>query len=75
MPIQSINPYTLEKTKSFDEMTDAQVENAIAKAHESYQTWKFTSFKERAKVLNKVASILKEKKPELSRLITSEMEN
>lgn len=73
MPIQSINPYTLEKTKSFDEMTDAQVENAIAKAHEAYQTWKFTSFKERAKVLNKVASILKEKKPELSRLITSEM--
>lgn len=73
MPIQSINPYTLEKTKSFDEMTDAQVENAIAKAHEAYQTWKFTSFKERAKVLNKVASILKEKKPELSILITSEM--
>ena len=73
MPIQSINPYTLEKTKSFDEMTDAQVENAIAKAHEAYQTWKFTSFEERAKVLNKVASILKEKKPELSRLITSEM--
>lgn len=73
MPIQSINPYTLEKLKSFNEMTESQIEEAITKAHKTYQTWKFTSFEERAKVLNKVASIIKEKKPELSKLITTEM--
>ena len=73
MSIQSINPYTLEKGKSFEEMTEAQIDKAITKAHETYQTWKFTSFDDRAKVLNKVASILKEKKTELAKLITSEM--
>lgn len=73
MSIQSINPYTLEKLKSYKEMTESQIEKAIAKAHETYQTWKFTSFNERAKILNKVASIIRAKKPELSKLITSEM--
>lgn len=73
MSIQSINPYTLEKTKSFDEMTEAQIEEAITKAHETYQTWKFTSYDDRAKVLKKVASIIREKKNDLAKLITSEM--
>ena len=73
MSIQSINPYTLEKLKSFDEMTESEIEKAIAKAHETYQFWKFTTYDKRAQVLNKVASLLKEKKTELSKLITSEM--
>jgi succinate-semialdehyde dehydrogenase/glutarate-semialdehyde dehydrogenase len=73
MSIQSINPYTLEKLKSFEEMNESEIEKAIAKADETYQKWKFTSFEERAKVLNKVASIIKEKKSELSKLITLEM--
>ncbi|WP_339890077.1 NAD-dependent succinate-semialdehyde dehydrogenase [uncultured Flavobacterium sp.] len=73
MSIQSINPYTLEKLKSFNEMTETQIEEAITKAHKTYQTWKLTSFEDRAKLLNKVASIIKEKKPELSKLITAEM--
>lgn len=73
MSIQSINPYTLEKISSFEEMSENEIEVAIGKAHQTYQTWKFTSFEERAKVLNKVASIIKERKNELSKLITSEM--
>ena len=73
MPIQSINPYTLKKLKSFDAMTDKEVEKAISKAHETYQTWKFTSYEERAKILNKVAEIIKSRKSELAELITSEM--
>lgn len=73
MPIQSINPYTLVKGKSFEEMTEAQIDKAIAKAHETYQIWKFTSYSDRAKLLNKVASIINTKKTEFSKLITSEM--
>lgn len=73
MAIQSINPYTLEKLKSFEEMTETEIENAITKAHETYQVWKVASFEERAKVLNKVASIIREKKDVLSKLITLEM--
>jgi succinate-semialdehyde dehydrogenase/glutarate-semialdehyde dehydrogenase len=73
MSIQSINPYTLEKLKSYKEMTTSEIEYAIAKAAETYQTWKFTSFEDRAKVVHKVASILRERKAELSKLITLEM--
>jgi succinate-semialdehyde dehydrogenase/glutarate-semialdehyde dehydrogenase len=73
MSIQSINPYTLEKISSFEEMSENEIEVAIGKAHQTYQLWKFTSFEERAEVLLKVASIIKERKPELSKLITSEM--
>ena len=71
MSIQSTNPYTIEKLKSFEEMTEKEIETAITKAHETYQTWKFTSYKERAKVLNKVASLFKAKKTELAKLITT----
>ncbi|MDD2987003.1 NAD-dependent succinate-semialdehyde dehydrogenase [Flavobacterium sp.] len=73
MSIQSINPFTLEKVKSYKEMTASEIENAISIAHETYQTWKFTSLEERATLLNKVAAIIRERKTELSILITSEM--
>ena len=66
MAIVSINPYTLKKLKSFDEMTEIEIEKAISRAHETYQTWKFKSYEERAKVLNKVASIMKNKKMSLN---------
>ena len=73
MSIQSINPFTLEKISSFEEMSETEIQVAIGKAHQTYQLWRFTSFEERAEVLLKVASIIKERKPELSKLITSEM--
>lgn len=73
MSIQSINPYSLEKLKSYKEMDSNAIEEAITQAHETYQTWKFTSYHERAAVLNKVASLMKKKKTELATIITSEM--
>ena len=73
MSIQSINPFTLEKISSFEEMSETEIQVAIGKAHQTYQLWRFTSFEERSEVLLKVASIIKERKPELSKLITSEM--
>lgn len=73
MSIQSINPYSLEKLKLYDEMKSDAIEKAITQAHKTYQTWKFTSFEERATLLNKVASLMKKKKIALATIITSEM--
>lgn len=73
MSIQSINPYTLEVEKSFDEMTNKEVDEAIEKAHTTYQNWKTRTYDERANILNKVAAILHLRKAELSKLITLEM--
>ncbi len=73
MAIKSINPYTLEISKSYDEMTNKEIDEAVNVAYSTYQNWKKTSFEERAAILNNVGSILRSKKNELARLITLEM--
>jgi acyl-CoA reductase-like NAD-dependent aldehyde dehydrogenase len=42
MSIQTTNPATNKVLKSFDEMTDEQVEAAIEKSNTFSQTWKKT---------------------------------
>jgi succinate-semialdehyde dehydrogenase/glutarate-semialdehyde dehydrogenase len=49
MSIQTTNPATNKVLKSFDEMTDEQVEAAIEKSNTFSQTWKKTSYDDRAK--------------------------
>ncbi|EIA07920.1 NAD-dependent succinate-semialdehyde dehydrogenase [Flavobacterium frigoris] len=73
MSIQTTNPATNKVLKSFDEMTDKQVDDAIAQSSNSFQDWKKTSYPERAAVLSKVASLMRENKAALSTLITLEM--
>lgn len=73
MPIQTTNPATNKIVKSFDEMTDKQVDDAIAKSAHTFQDWKKTSYQQRAAVLTKVASLMREKKTALATLITLEM--
>ena len=73
MAIQTINPTTNKLVKSFDEMTDAAVENAVAMAVISYDEWKNTEYQARAQILYKVAGLLRAKKKELAKIITLEM--
>lgn len=73
MAIQTINPTTNKLVKSFDEMTEAAVENAVAMAVISYDEWKNTDYQTRAQLLYKVAGLLRAKKKELAKTITLEM--
>ena len=73
MSIQTINPATNKVVKSFEEMTDKEVEQALAQSDITFHEWKKTSYSERAAVLNKVASLMREKKTALATLITLEM--
>ncbi|MBB1192838.1 NAD-dependent succinate-semialdehyde dehydrogenase [Flavobacterium sp. SOK18b] len=73
MAIKSVNPYTLETLKTFDEITDSQLEKAIDTAHDAYLDWKKTSYEDRAALLNKIAATFRSKKKELSEMITTEM--
>lgn len=73
MSIQTTNPATNKVLKSFDEMTDKQVDDAIAQSANTFQDWKKTSYTERSAVLSKVASLMRENKAALSTLITLEM--
>jgi acyl-CoA reductase-like NAD-dependent aldehyde dehydrogenase len=73
MPIQTKNPATNKVVKSFDEMTDQQVQQAIAVSEKTFNEWKNTSFEQRATLLHKVAKLMRDRKSELSKLITLEM--
>jgi succinate-semialdehyde dehydrogenase / glutarate-semialdehyde dehydrogenase len=73
MPIQSVNPTTNILIKSFDEMSEDAVENSISKAALAYSDWKNIDYKERAKILYKVAGLLRENKKQLAETITLEM--
>ena len=73
MPIQTVNPFTNELVKSFQEMTAHQVETAIATADTAFQTWRTSTYKERANLLHKVAALMREKKATLAQMITLEM--
>lgn len=73
MAIQTINPATNKVEKTFTEMTDTEVDKAVAKAAACFEIWKKTDFKERAELLHKVAGLLREKQKTLAILITKEM--
>jgi len=73
MSIQTVNPYTNKVVKSFEEMTDSTVDALVERADKTYSSWRKTSFTERAELLHNVASLMREKKESLARLITLEM--
>ena len=74
MAYQSVNPYSGEKLKSFPELTDAALEQALARAETCYRTdWRRRTVQQRAAILGKVATVFRERKEELARLITLEM--
>jgi succinate-semialdehyde dehydrogenase/glutarate-semialdehyde dehydrogenase len=73
MSIQTVNPNTNKVIKSFEEMSDKAVEAAVAQAQHTYTDWRKTSYEQRAVVLHKVASLMREKKEQLAALITLEM--
>lgn len=73
MPIQSTNPYTNKVVKTFNSLTEDQLEQKIATAHKAYDSWKKTPIAERAKYLHKVSELMLERKHELAKIITLEM--
>ncbi|MFH7017336.1 NAD-dependent succinate-semialdehyde dehydrogenase [Flavobacterium sp. FlaQc-47] len=71
--VKSVNPFTNEIVKQFDVMNDKELESKISKADAAFKTWKKTAFNVRAKLLHKVASIMRDRKKELGALATLEM--
>ena len=67
------NPATGEILESFDEATDAQIEETLASADAVYREWRERSVQERAEVIKRVAEIFEERKEELAKLIALEM--
>ena len=73
MTYQSINPYDGKTLKTFDELTDPQLETALETAATCFKAWQQTSFADRATVVIKAAAIMREHIEEFARPITLEM--
>ena len=74
MAYQSVNPFSGEKSQSFAELSDAALEERLARAHECYRAdWRKRSIAERSSIAGKVAARMRERKEELARLLTVEM--
>ena len=73
MAYQSVNPYDGKILKTFDELTDKQLEMALATAATCFETWRHTSFAERAAVVAKAAATMRARIDEFARPVTLEM--
>ena len=73
MAYQSINPSNGQLLQSFDTMTDVQLDQSLAEAQACFETWKNTSFAQRAGILNKAAGLMHAHLDELAKLATLEM--
>jgi succinate-semialdehyde dehydrogenase / glutarate-semialdehyde dehydrogenase len=73
MPIASVNPATGELVKSFEPLTNAEIEQKIQRAVATFATYRLLPFSRRAAWMRKAADILDAEKDELARLMTLEM--
>jgi succinate-semialdehyde dehydrogenase/glutarate-semialdehyde dehydrogenase len=73
MSYQSVNPFDGKVTKTFPELTDAQLDTAIQTAASCYETWRHKSYAERAKVVAKAAELMHARADEFARHATLEM--
>ncbi len=70
---ESTNPATGEPLGSFPRSTVADADRAVAAAHEAYQSWRLVPAPRRADILYAVAEALRNRKAELTGLMTQEM--
>ncbi|NEU14979.1 NAD-dependent succinate-semialdehyde dehydrogenase, partial [Methylobacterium sp. BTF04] len=73
MTYQSTNPYDGTVSKTFADMTDAELEKAVRTASDRYGIWRLTTFAERAAILSKAAAILRARVEDFARPVTLEM--
>jgi succinate-semialdehyde dehydrogenase / glutarate-semialdehyde dehydrogenase len=73
MPYQSVNPYDGKVSKSFPELSDQQLDSAIATAATCFETWRRKAYAERAAIVEKAASIMHTRADEFARHATLEM--
>ena len=71
--IKSINPFNNEVVKEFELMSPEKVASIIDKADQAFKSWKNTSIEERATIMHKMASLMRDKKENLGKLATLEM--
>lgn len=73
MPIASVNPATGETIKEFDRLTEAQIDEKLQRAAETFLGYRHTTFESRESMMMRAAEILETEKSDFARLMTTEM--
>jgi succinate-semialdehyde dehydrogenase/glutarate-semialdehyde dehydrogenase len=73
MAIATINPATGETLKTFNPLTDAEIEAKLALAQSTFEQYKNTILSQRSQWLNQAANILEQDKLKFARIMTTEM--
>jgi succinate-semialdehyde dehydrogenase/glutarate-semialdehyde dehydrogenase len=73
MSYQSVNPYDGKILKSFEELSDKQLETALETAATCFESWRQKSFADRAVVAAKAAALMRARVDEFARPVTLEM--
>ncbi len=73
MILKSINPYTGQVIREFEEFSEQEVEKILDQSAEAFEKWKSTSFEYRGSLMEKAAALLRDNIAEYSGSITAEM--
>lgn len=73
MAIETVNPATGELVRSFEPLSDDELNRKLQRATEAFRDYRRTSFAQRAAMLHRAAEILDDEADELGRLATLEM--
>jgi succinate-semialdehyde dehydrogenase/glutarate-semialdehyde dehydrogenase len=71
--IATINPATGQTVKTFDEMSEADVERCLAAAAAAHSSYRLTSFADRAGWMRRAADILDDERDQVAAMMTTEM--
>ena len=70
---QSVNPYDGKTLETFEALTATQLEKAIKTAETCFESWRHTTFAERAVIAAKAATLMRERAEEFAKTATLEM--
>ncbi|MFI7341436.1 NADP-dependent succinic semialdehyde dehydrogenase [Streptomyces sp. NPDC050085] len=73
MPIATVNPATGETLKTYDALSPEDVERKLALAAATFDTYRTTTFFDRARLLEQAADLLDADTPDIARVMTTEM--
>jgi succinate-semialdehyde dehydrogenase/glutarate-semialdehyde dehydrogenase len=73
MAIATINPATGETVRSFEPLSDAEIEAKLTRAWEVFREYRQTPFAERARLMTRAAEIIEGEKQAFARIMTTEM--
>lgn len=73
MPIASTNPATGEVLKTFDELSDEQLDEKLAKAEAAFEVWRSRPYSERAVMMKALGDVFRKNSRKYGELMTLEM--